>query len=81
MGSPIGAVCGAVITGLIGGATGGSIGLTLGEFVDDNILDNHQCLDCGHRFSTKSNSATAYDSSHALPENIYDHEDDELDQH
>jgi hypothetical protein len=70
-----------VITGLIGGATGGSIGLTLGEFVDDNILDNHQCLDCGQRFSTKSNSSTAYDSSRALPEKIYDHEDEELDQH
>ena len=80
IGSPIGAVCGAVITGLICAPTGGSVGLTLGEFVDDNILDNYQCHDCGQRFSTKSNSATPYDSSHSLTENIYDHEDDELDQ-
>ena len=67
--------------GTVAGATSGSIGLTLGEFVDDYILYNYQCHDCGQRFSTKSNSATSYDSSRALPENIFDHEDKELDQH
>jgi hypothetical protein len=29
-------------------------GAKLGELVDDRVLDNHQCLDCGHSFSAKS---------------------------
>jgi hypothetical protein len=33
---------------------GGSAGATFGSVVDDNILNNHECLECGHCFSSAS---------------------------
>ncbi|MBK7300229.1 MAG: hypothetical protein IPI79_07520 [Moraxellaceae bacterium] len=40
-----------VLAGCVGAVTGGIIGSKLGEFVDENILDNYQCLRCGYTFS------------------------------
>jgi uncharacterized protein YcfJ len=40
-----------VLAGCVGAVAGGIIGSKLGEFVDDNILDNYQCLRCGYTFS------------------------------
>ena len=41
------------MVGVVGGASGGMAGAKLGELVDDRMLDNCQCLDCGHRFSAQ----------------------------
>ena len=40
-----------ILAGCVGAVAGGIIGSKLGEFVDDNILDNYQCLRCGYTFS------------------------------
>ena len=40
-----------ILAGCVGAVAGGIIGSKLGEFVDDNILDNYQCLHCGYTFS------------------------------
>lgn len=50
-GLALGTLAGALIGGLVGGATGGIAGAKLGEVVDARVLENHQCLDCGHHFS------------------------------
>jgi hypothetical protein len=47
----IGGLAGAFFGALVGGAAGCVAGSKLGEVVDDNILDNYECLDCGHVFS------------------------------
>ncbi|MFL0797097.1 MAG: complement resistance protein TraT [Cellvibrionaceae bacterium] len=67
----IGSVSGAVIAGLIGGVAGGSAGLALGEFVDDNILNNYKCQDCGHSFTMSKQSAKV------IPFDYFDAESDE----
>jgi hypothetical protein len=51
LGSVVGGFAGALFGGFIGGVAGGTAGSKLGEFVDDNILDNYQCLRCGYTFS------------------------------
>lgn len=61
-GTVIGGLAGAVMAGLFGGIAGASAGCALGELVDRKILDNHQCLRCGFRFSLP-----AGDSSPSLP--------------
>ena len=53
-GIALGTLAGAIFGALVGGASGGMAGAKLGELVDDRVLDNHQCLDCGHSFSAKS---------------------------
>ena len=27
--------------------------MTIGEQIDDKVLDNYQCVECGHRFSVR----------------------------
>ncbi|SDQ79972.1 hypothetical protein [Paraburkholderia tuberum] len=50
-GAACGAIAGAVIAGLIGGTAGCATGSIFGEVVDDKVLDNFRCHDCGHTFS------------------------------
>lgn len=47
----IGGLCGAVIGGFVGGAAGCQTGALVGDYVDQNLLDNQQCLSCGYHFS------------------------------
>lgn len=51
IGSIFGGLAGAVVGGLVGGVAGCSAGTALGEMVDTTILDNHECVRCGHCFS------------------------------
>ena len=48
---PIGGMAGAIIGCFVGALAGGTAGITLGEAIDNNILDNYQCLGCGYTFS------------------------------
>ncbi|MCH8532300.1 MAG: hypothetical protein LAT65_15730 [Saccharospirillum sp.] len=50
-GIAIGGLGGLIIGALFGGAAGASVGVILGDILDENVLDNHRCLDCGHCFS------------------------------
>ena len=56
VGATVGGIGGAVIGALLGGATGASAGVILGEVLDDRVLDNYRCLDCGYSFSTDPDS-------------------------
>jgi hypothetical protein len=51
LGSVVGGLAGALFGGFIGGVLAVRQALNCGEFVDDNILDNYQCLRCGYTFS------------------------------
>jgi hypothetical protein len=53
-GTVLGAVAGALLAALAGAAAGCTVGAALGEFLDDKLLNNHLCLDCGHSFSSSS---------------------------
>lgn len=56
-GTVLGAVAGAMLAALAGAAAGCTVGAALGEFLDDKLLNNHLCLDCGHCFSHSSTQA------------------------
>jgi len=51
VGTLFGGLAGAVIAGLVGSAAGCAAGSAVGGAIDDNVLDNHHCLACGHAFS------------------------------
>lgn len=51
IGTVFGGLAGAVIAGLVGSAAGCAAGSAVGGAIDDNVLDNHHCLACGHAFS------------------------------
>lgn len=53
MSNPITAAGSLLLNGLVSAAAGGIAGAALGEMVDENILDNFECLSCGHIFSAK----------------------------
>ena len=53
-GSLLSAVAGAVLAALAGGATGCAAGAVIGDLIDDKVLDNYRCLECGQRFSRPS---------------------------
>ena len=55
-GSIFGGLSGAIIGGLLGGFTGGVAGSKLGEFVDNEVLNSHECLNCRHTFNAPSHS-------------------------
>lgn len=44
-------LAGILIAALLGATAGLSAGTVLGSALDDNVLNNFQCLRCGHRFS------------------------------
>ena len=46
-----GTVAGALFGALFYGATGGIAGSQLGKVVDEHVLKNLECQDCGHAFS------------------------------
>jgi gas vesicle protein len=46
----LGTLSGALIGGLIGGAAGGVTGAQIGDELDRRVLDNCECLNCGHTF-------------------------------
>ncbi|MQA21531.1 hypothetical protein GEV01_18580 [Rugamonas sp. FT103W] len=50
-GAAIGGVTGTIVGALVGAAAGGSAGASLGEIIDEKILDNLVCLNCGFSFS------------------------------
>ena len=56
VGCMIGTVTGAIAGGLIGGTTGCLTGSRLGQLIDEHILANFRCLDCGHRFNEHGTS-------------------------
>lgn len=53
-GMTLGVVAGAVLGALAGGSTGCAIGVRLGDAIDNRLLDNLHCLDCGHAFNSAS---------------------------
>jgi hypothetical protein len=57
----VGAIAGAIIAGILGGITGGMAGARLGSIIDDNLLDNYRCLDCGHHFSAGDGPPNPFD--------------------
>ena len=50
-GAAVGAFAGAIIGALAGASAGATLGGKAGSAVDDNLLDNYRCLECGHTFS------------------------------
>ncbi len=50
-GAVLGSLSGALLGALFGAATCGMAGSRLGAMIDERVLDNHQCLDCGQTFS------------------------------
>ncbi|WP_214608529.1 hypothetical protein [Cupriavidus metallidurans] len=53
-GAALGTLAGAILGGVLGGTAGCSAGATLGELIDDKVLHNYRCLDCGHTFGQSS---------------------------
>ncbi|WP_244321819.1 hypothetical protein [Burkholderia reimsis] len=51
VGTIFGGLAGAVIAGLVGSAAGCAAGSAVGTAIDENVLDNHLCLSCGHTFN------------------------------
>lgn len=53
----IGFIAGAILGGLAGGTTGGMIGLQIGTLIDEHVLHNHVCAECGHHFQANRHDA------------------------
>lgn len=51
IGSVFGGLAGAILAGLAASAAGCAAGAAMGEVIDENILDNHRCVACGHTFN------------------------------
>ena len=51
----VGARTGAAV-GALAGPAGASAGVVLGDVLDERVLDNHRCLECGYSFSANSDS-------------------------
>lgn len=51
IGSVFGGLAGAILAGLAASAAGCAAGAAMGEVIDENVLDNHRCVACGHTFS------------------------------
>ena len=50
-GMALGTIAGAVLGAIVGASSFGFMGAKLGELVDNTILDNYRCLDCGKSFN------------------------------
>jgi hypothetical protein len=51
-GMVLGSIAGALLGAFVTGTTGCIAGARLGELIDENILNNYQCQECGYQFST-----------------------------
>lgn len=51
-----GSLIGAIVGGLLGATTGYALGSELGQIVDQSILDNRHCNNCGQSFSASEPS-------------------------
>lgn len=60
-GAAIGGIGGAVIGALLGGSTGATAGVALGTVLDEKVLDNYRCLECGLSFSAEPDTAVPPD--------------------
>lgn len=54
LGIALGGIAGAILGGLFGGVAGGLAGATIGEQLDERVLNNFECLECGHTFGANS---------------------------
>lgn len=54
IGSVFGGLAGAILAGLAASAAGCAAGAAMGEVIDENVLDNHRCSDCGHTFNASA---------------------------
>jgi outer membrane lipoprotein SlyB len=54
IGLALGGLAGALLGGLMGGAAGSIAGSEIGNVVDEKLLGNCECLQCGHVFSASS---------------------------
>ena len=52
VGAFAGSLAGAALGCILGAAVGCEVGLTVGGMVDDHLLDNYECLSCGHAFGS-----------------------------
>lgn len=52
-----------ISSGVINGAIGGQAGITLGRMLDDDVLDNYECLKCSHTFKVNKPRTTAEQSA------------------
>lgn len=50
-GSAISGIAGAVLGALAGSAVGCEVGTNVGKQLDERMLDNYECLKCGHAFN------------------------------
>jgi hypothetical protein len=50
---PIGSVAGGLIGGLLGAVAGGSAGASIGEKLDESVLNNCACEQCGYTFNVR----------------------------
>lgn len=51
---PGGVVFGVLVGLLVGGGTGCVLGASLGEVIDQHVLNNCMCLQCGYTFSPRA---------------------------
>lgn len=56
-GSAISGISGAVLGALAGTAVGCEVGTKAGKQLDERMLDNYECLDCGHAFNSQHSPA------------------------
>ncbi len=54
VGVALGGLAGALIGALVGGATGCAAGKAIGGMVDDTLLDNYTCRECGYTFNKQN---------------------------
>lgn len=54
IGSVFGGLAGAILAGLAASAAGCAAGAAMGEVIDENVLDNHRCVSCGHTFNASA---------------------------
>jgi hypothetical protein len=47
----LGVLAGAILGGLLGGTAGSMARAKAGDVVDEKLLGNFECSDCGHVFS------------------------------
>ena len=52
--SALGGMAGALLGGLIGAVSGAVAGGQVGEVLDEQVLDDYHCLDCGHAFPRRN---------------------------